>query len=73
MIKTLKKLLKNVPDTYPDFEMDVVTSCESDNEIAEKVIEYMTINSGATTSEILEYLTNIEELPEIEIVDDDEK
>lgn len=70
MIKTLKKLLKNVPDTYHDFEMDVITSCEADDEIAEQIVEYMKRNPKATTSDILEYLTNIEDLPELEIADD---
>lgn len=70
MNKTLKKLLKNVPDTYPDFEMDVLTSCETDESVEKKVVEYLKNNPKSDTSAILEYLTSIEDLPEIEIVDD---
>lgn len=70
--KLLKKLLKNVPDTYSDFEMGIEFDCEEDDEIANKMIEYMQNNPEATSSDILEYLISIEDLPEIEFVDDDE-
>ncbi len=70
MNKDLKKLLKNVPDTYPDFEADVLNSCKADEAVAEKVIKYLKNNPKANTGDILEYLTSIEDLPDIEIVDD---
>lgn len=73
MNRTLKDLLKDVPDSYPDFVNGMIAFLEDDAEIAEKVIKYMQEHPGATTSEILEYHTSIDDAPEIEFIDDDEK
>ena len=70
--KLLKKLLKNVPDTYPDFELDVETDCEENDKISNQMIEYMQNNPNATSSDVLEHLTSLEDLPEIQFVDDEE-
>ncbi len=71
MEKNLKKLLKEVPDAYPDFVNGMIAFLEGEEEITEKIIKYMQEHPDATTSEILEYHTSIDPT-ELEIVDDDE-
>lgn len=72
MEKSLKKLLKAVPDSYPDFVNGMIAFLEDDTEISEKIIKYMQEHPDATTSEIIKYHTSIDNSPELQIVDDDE-
>ena len=48
------------------------TDCEENDKISNQMIEYMQNNPNATSSDVLEHLTSLEDLPEIEFVDDDE-
>lgn len=67
----LEKLLKNVPDSYPDFVIGMKAFLEGEEELTEKIIKYMQDRPYATTSEILKYHTSIDDSPKIEIVDDE--
>ncbi len=73
MEKTLEKLLKKVPDTYPDFVSGMLAFLEDDGkEITEKIIKFMQENPDAKTDDVISYHIEIAGLTEVEIVDDDE-
>ncbi|MCC8192153.1 MAG: hypothetical protein LIO41_03825 [Ruminococcus sp.] len=50
----LKNLLKNIPDTYDDFERCVLRFCK-DDEIGEKMIDYISSTDDVTTSDVLKF------------------
>jgi len=70
MENTLEKLLKAVPDSYPDFVNGMTAFLEGEKELTKKMIKYMQEHPDATSSEVLEYHTSIDDAPDIEIVDD---
>lgn len=75
MWKTLEKLLKKVPDSYPDFVSSLMTFLEDDGEeITKKIIKFMQENPDAKTDDIGAYHIELLGLTgkEMEIVDDDE-
>ncbi len=72
MDNTLKKLLKAVPDSYSDFVTGMAAFLEGEEELTEKMTEYMQKHPDASTSDIIKYHTSIDNTPAPEIVDDDE-
>ncbi len=73
MKKKLEKLLKNVPDSYPDFVTGLMAFLEDeDDEHTEKIIKFMQENPDAKTDDIGLYHIELNGYPEVEIVDDDE-
>lgn len=61
-MEELKKLLENVSDTYEDFVTAILAETKKDKEKLKKTTEYIKSNPKVTTSEVIRYVDDMDEL-----------
>lgn len=53
--ESLREMLENISDSYPDFVSGIMLSMENDNHV-DRLIEFISDNPEADTSEIIAYV-----------------